>query len=564
MNNHRVEVKWHYPSIDMDSVLELSTTAKLPTIIAEILLSRQIDSPEAVAKFLTPAKQPITSPFELKGMQKAVDRIESARSNDEHIRIIGDYDVDGIAATAILYKGLESYGIKNLSYRLPNRLQDGYGINNSLIKEAKSEDVDVLITVDNGITAFDAAEKAKELGLDLIITDHHSLGDRLPQAHAVINPKLQDVEYGFYDACGSGIAFKLVEALLGYPKYMGMAALATVADIVPLVNENRSLVAMGLKELREGTHPGLTTLAKISGLALRSIRTESLAFQLAPRINASGRIGTGKSALKLLLSDSEVEAELWAKELEEINLDRRKIEQNIFEEALSMLVDITNKNKSIVLAQKGWHPGVIGIVASRLQNRFSRPVVLIAIGEDGLGRSSARSIKAVNLFDAFSSCKDLFVKFGGHHMAAGMTIETANIDRFKVAFEAYAKQCTLDESPIREVTIDAVVSFSAITHEFIHQLDWMEPFGQSNPTPVLSTNSVELVPHSLRVLNGNHLKCAFKESDITLQCIGFQMGNEHDWLKECEKVDIAYMPKINEWRGQTSIQLQLVSLQAVE
>ena len=545
----------------MGQVLKLSKAAKLPTIIAEILLSRRIDSPDAVRRFLTPAKQPFTSPFELKGMQKVVDRIESARDTGEHIRIVGDYDVDGIAATAILYKGLETFGILNVSYRLPDRLQDGYGVNSSLIQEAKSDDVAIIITVDNGITAFEAGEKAKELDLDLIITDHHSLGEGLPEAYAVINPKLQDAEYQFYDACGSGIALKLVEALLGYPQNIGMAALATVADVVPLTRENRSLVALGVKELREGTHPGLRALSKSSGLNLRSLRTENLAFQLAPRINASGRIGTGKSALELLLADSEDDAGIWADELEKVNLDRREIEQGIFEDAHTMLVDITDEDKSIVLAKKGWHPGVIGIVASRLQNQYSRPVALIAIGEDGLGRSSARSIKAVNLFDAFSSCGELFIKFGGHHMAAGMTIEGDNIDAFKKAFESYARKYTNDEKPAREVAIDAVVSFSAITHEFIHQLDWMEPFGQSNPTPVLSTNSVEVIPGSLRVLNGSHLKCAFKEAGIVIQAIGFQMGTESEWLRQCGKVDIAYTPKINEWRGQTTIQLQLASLQ---
>lgn len=546
----------------MDSVLQLSNDAKLPTIIAEILLSRQIDTPDAVTKFLIPAKQPMTSPFELDGMKKAVDRITRARTDGEPIRIVGDYDVDGISATAILYKGLATFGVEDLSYRLPNRLEDGYGINTILIQEAKSDGVAVIITVDNGITAFEAAEKAEELGIDLIVTDHHSLGERLPPAHAIINPKLQEEDYAFYDACGSGIAFKLVEALLGYPKFTGMAALATVADVVPLTKENRTLVANGMNEIREGLHPGLSVLVKSSGLNLRSLRTENLAFQLAPRINASGRIGTGKSALELLLCDSEEEAEPWANELEVVNQDRRKIEQLIFEDAQSMLVHLTDDDKSIVLAQKGWHPGVIGIVASRLLNQFSRPVVLIAIGDDGVGRSSARSIKAVNLFEAFTSCKDLFVKFGGHHMAAGMTIEAEKIDSFKDAFESFAKKSTFHETPVREVTIDAVVSFSAISHELIHQMGWLEPFGQSNPTPVLCTHSVEVIPQTIKVLNGNHLKCAFKESDVVIQAIGFQMGPENDWLKACDKIDIAYTPKINEWRGQTSIQLQLVSLQA--
>jgi len=560
MANTHVQSKWHYPEIDYDAVRGLAEEATLPSFIAEILLARGIDDPEAIREFLTPLKQPFSSPFELSGMKETVERIKVARDRGEHIRIIGDYDVDGIAATAILYKGLEAHGVENLSYRLPNRLQDGYGINNPLIQEASREGVNVIITVDNGISANDAAEYAKTVEIDLIITDHHSLGETLPDAFAIINPKIQDEEYPFYDACGSGIAYKLVEAVLGQPKNMGMAALATVADVVPLSRENRSLVAAGLQELRDTVHPGLSVLTKSSGINPRSLRAENLAFQLAPRINASGRIGTGKSALELLLSDSEDEAAPWARELEQINLDRRQIEQGIFEEAQSMLGTLTGEDKSIVLAKEGWHPGVIGIVASRLLGIYSRPVVMIAIDEDGLGRSSARSIKAVNLFDAFTSCKELFVKYGGHHMAAGMTIESDNIDSFKEAFEGFARNCTLDKTPVREVTIDAVVPFSAITHDFLYQLDWMEPFGQSNPAPVLSTNAVEVVPETLRVLNGNHLKCAFKESGVVIQAIGFQMGGEFEWLRTQEKVDIAFMPKFNEWRGQTSIQLQLVSL----
>ena len=558
MSTLKTAPRWVLPEEDRANTRQLATELRLPGVIAQLLLARGVSTADEARHFLNAKDAPLTDPFQLSDMDKAVARITAAREAGEHIRVFGDYDVDGMSATAILYRGLARFGVKTLSYAMPDRLTEGYGINPQSVANAKSDGVSLLITVDNGISAHEAADTAQEQGIDLIVTDHHHIEGSLPNAYAVINPKRDDPDSPFADACGAAVAFKLCSALTGSPADFDLVALATVADVVPLRRENRTLVELGLREISGESHLGIQALIRKAGLRPKEMRAENIAFQLAPRINASGRLGDAKLGLQLLLTDSEEEAGLIASQLDALNVERRRIEDGILEEAREEIeATLDPSQRTIVVARAGWHPGVIGIVAARLQNAYWRPAALIALDDNGLGRSSCRSTPDFNIVEALGECKHLLVKYGGHHAAAGMTIEEDHVEEFKEAFEAAARKSMPQGERSPELKIDALLSLSDIDSDLLHAIDALEPFGSTNAPPLFASFGVSILPKSARALRGGHLKCRVQQGNRSFNTIGFNLADAFAQCDSPQTVDIAYRPKFNTWRGETTVQLEL-------
>lgn len=561
MTPKTVSDEWIFAETERESVLSLSESLGEPWIVAHLLHARGIDTVERAQRFLRPSYESLSDPFLLTDMDKAVERLSRARAKGEHVRIIGDYDVDGISATALLSRGLARYGITQCTTAIPDRLRDGFGINPRLVQQAHEAGVNLIVTVDNGISGHEAAQTAHDCGIDLIITDHHALEDSLPGAHAVINPRRDSENISLAQICGSAVAFKLAVALTGEVHDIGLAALGTVADVVPLTHENRDIVALGCQELSQGAVPGIVALAKQAKLEPWDIRAETIAFQLSPRINASGRIGNGSDSLELLLAKSETDAGPLASRLDALNVERRAIEQVIVDEAKSELeASFQESQRTIVLAKSGWHPGVIGIVASKLQDLYCRPVVIIAIDEDGVGRASARGPETYNMVEGFRACREHLVRYGGHKAAAGLTIERENISDFRAAFEAHAQEHMPCGPLSRRINIDALIGFNEIDSGLLKSIERLEPFGRANPEPVFATYKAEIENGSQRVLKGGHLKCTLRHGVSAFPAIGFGMVPNGE-LSLPRKVNVAYTPKFNTWRQETTIQLLLKAIE---
>ncbi|HNR29605.1 MAG TPA: single-stranded-DNA-specific exonuclease RecJ [Candidatus Hydrogenedentes bacterium] len=552
---------WRIAAQDRAAAMELARTVGVHPVVAQLLLARGVTSEDAAREFLNPALRQLGDPFALTDMRAAVDRIAAARQRNEHVRVFGDYDVDGIAACAILHAGLRRFGVDRVSCGLPQRLVEGYGISVEHVDAAHADDVSLIITVDNGVRAYDAAARARELGIDLIITDHHAVDGLLPEAVAVINPKRDAADLPTAHLCGAGIAFKLSEALNGSRNDLDLAALGTVADIVPLLGENRVIVALGLKHMARYARTSLAQLADVAGLNVRELRARHLGFHLAPRLNAAGRLSDGRAALRLLLEEDAAQARELAVELHAANDERRDLEKRIYDEAVAELEHVfTPEQRTIVLARRGWHSGVIGIVATRVQTHFFRPVTLIAIDDDGMGKGSARSIPGFDLVGAFAACVGTFEQYGGHQAAAGLTIREENIPAFREAFEAEALRRLGPDEILPALDIDGPVSLSEIDGAFMSALARLEPFGNKNPAPLFCALEVDLIPHSPRALNGGHVKFAVRQGGRVFDVVGFGFG---EWIRPDaipRRLDIAFVPETNTYRGETSIQLVLRDL----
>lgn len=549
---------WSLPDHDPARARALAAALNVSPLIGQLLLLRGADSPDAAERFLAPKVRHLADPFLLTGMDAAVARIAQARERQEHIRVFGDYDVDGIAASAVLLNGLRRYGIEHVSHGMPSRFTEGYGLSPGHIDAAYAEGVRLLITVDNGVSAHEATHRAQALGLDLIITDHHSIEHGLPPAVAVINPRREPEDHPLALLCGAGVAFKLSSALNGAPNDLDIAALGTVADIVPLRGENRIIVALGLKHMAQHGRVGIAELAAAASVDIREIASENIAFQLGPRLNAAGRMDAGLPALQLLLSTDCNEARLLARALNEANEARRAIERQIFDEAIEE-VDATFQpsQRTIVVARRGWHPGVIGIVAARLESRYRRPVVVIAIDEEGVGKGSARAGEVFDMVGAFAIVQELLVRYGGHRAAAGLTILEHRLAEFRHALEDAARTQMGDDEPVRTLRLDAVASLSQVDAAFLQALAQLEPTGCENPAPLFATMGVEVVPGSARILKDQHLKLSVRQGDTVLAAIGFGMAERYYTTDITGPIDIAYAPQFNTWRGETQIQLVL-------
>jgi single-stranded-DNA-specific exonuclease len=546
-------------------VLHLAERLHLPEALAALLVQRGQSDVESARHYLRPALGDLSDPFILAGMGQAVEAITAAVRAGDTIMVHGDYDVDGQCATAVLTRALHAAGADVVPF-VPHRLRDGYDFGAAGLNAARAAGASLVITCDCGITAVETVQEARAVGIGVVVTDHHLPGDELPPAIAVVDPQRPDDVSGLTSLCGTGIAFKLVQALVpalnlpvNLPYYLlDMVALATVADVVPLQGENRILVKHGLKLLAESNWPGVRALVEACGLGNREIRAGHLGFILGPRLNAAGRIGDAADGLRLLLSDNMEEATGLARRLEGLNTERQALDQRILDEALGQVEQIGDlgRDASFVLAAEGWHPGVVGIVASRVVERYGRPAFLIAFDGD-IGKGSGRSISRFDLHQALLACGDLLERFGGHQMAAGLTIRRENLDAFRERFGSIARDTLAPEDLGPEQRVDLVIELQEITYELERLCRYLEPCGTGNASPVFGVRGVRLAGRQ-RVGQG-HLKGTLDDGRYRLPAIGFQWADRVPWLTD-DPVDAAFRLELNEWNGRLCLQARLCAI----
>lgn len=584
-----MEKRWFIPRINHGLAKSLSDRASLSPILSQILINRRIETPEEAGIFLSPSFDNLLDPFLMNDTEKAAIRIKEAIDKGERILIFGDYDVDGVTGTALLLSVLGDFRA-NVSYYIPNRLREGYGLNVEAIKRLKTQDpgLRLIITVDCGTTSIEEVDVAKSLGIDVIITDHHlpPPSHRLPEAYAILNPNREDSIYPFRDLAGVGVVFKLCQALIpptpplvkggrgGLERYLDLVALGTIADLVPLRGENRILVKAGLGALSEGKRIGIKALKRVSGFEERPVSSGIVSFCLAPRINAAGRIGDAGLGVRLLLSESEAEAMEIAETLDRLNRERQEIEEKTLQEALEKLgvqspesiaktrdYQFPDHDYSIVLASPEWHIGVLGIVASRLTEFFYRPAFLFCL-KDNIAKGSARSIPKFHLHEGLTECYDLLSNFGGHEFAAGLSMKEENIEGFRMRINEVIKNRLGEDDLIPRLRIDAKVEFRDLDFNLIKELDSLSPFGLGNPEPVLGAKGVEVLYP--RIVGNNHLKVKLRQNRTVLDGIGFNMGDilngDRVKINEGERIDLAFTASINEWEGVKTLQLEIKAI----
>jgi len=537
----------------------------IPYIAAKILCSRGIISLEQADQFLNPSLKNLFDPFIMKGMNEGVDRVIQALKSNEKIMIYGDYDVDGITSASLMFLVLNRLGA-NVSYYLPNRLVEGYGISADGLEEAAKRDIDLLISVDCGITAIEEVELAREKGIDCLITDHHEPGVELPNAAVIINPKLDSPDLPGREMSAVGVAFKFAQALyrrlkqdeVELEQHLDLVAMGTAADIVPLTHENRILTKFGLDQLAKTNKPGLKALIFIAGVMGHKIGTGQVVFILAPRINAVGRLGDAQKAIKLLTTKDETQANAIARILNAENKRRKDIDVHTLNEALDQIeekVDLKTA-RAIVLSSVGWHHGVIGIVASRIVEKYNRPTVMIAV-DGGEGKGSARSIPGFHLYEALRECQEYLLRYGGHKYAAGLSIDPANIEPFREKLNQVSTRMLTDEDLIPKLQIDSELELEAVDDNLVDVLERFAPFGPQNMRPVFVTFQCEVVGTPHRV-GSNHLKFKVRRGGQVFDCIGFGHG---EFLKQMHTrptfVDIVYVLEFNTWNGSDQIQLRI-------
>lgn len=555
--------KWTLKHMGSVNDNDLSKKLKISPQISQILKNRYIDNEKDAEIFMNPSLEYLRDPFLMKDMKKAVDRIKKAIKNNENIWIYGDYDVDGVSSTSILCIYFDSINYP-INYYIPNRLEEGYGINEESIKHIHSQGCNLMISVDCGITSVKEIDLANELGFDVIITDHHECQSEIPNAYAVINQKQEDCNYPFDMLCGCGVAFKLIQALT--PKeefktslynYIEIVTLATICDIVPLKDENRILVKNGLKLMSECKNIGLKELIKVCGVESDKIKSSHIAFAIGPRINASGRLGYSKLGVELFTTKNQSKAKEIANMLEDKNNERQLIEAKMYQEA-EAIIESNEKykyDKVLVIAKEGWQHGIIGIVASKLTEKYYKPTILLTI-EDGEATGSARSIKGFSIFDALVESKDLLNKFGGHDQAAGLALDSNKIEDLSYEVNQFAKYELNEEDLIENVNVEYELSEESIDLDLIEELHKLEPFGLSNPNPKFIVRDAILKNINVIGKNKQHLKFTI-EKEKTYSCIGFNMAYLKSGYNQGDKVDVLFQLDENNFMGKRSVQFLL-------
>ncbi len=562
-----------------DRGVQLAKSLKLAPLVAQVLINRAVTDAQAGAVFLRPKLTELIGPEQMPGIEPAVRRLKQAIENKEKITVYGDYDVDGITGVSILWQILRLLGA-DVDYYIPHRVDEGYGLNAEAIRSLAKSGSRLLITVDCGIAALSCAEIVEQLGLELIITDHHQPEAELPKAAAIVHPALEE-SYPNQDSSGSMVAFKLAWAIANefspsrkleprLREFMlnatSLAAIGTVADIVDIRGENRVLTSYGLKALPQCKLCGMQALIESAGLAGKGLDSFDIGFRLAPMLNAAGRMGHARLAVELLTSDSQIRAMQIAEYLKTQNSQRQLCGRKIFKQACEMITGRGLNHpdrKSIVLASENWHTGVLGIVASRIVETFYRPTIVInAPNTTGTAQGSGRSIPGFCLLSGIRACSEHLVKFGGHKMAAGITVEVEKIDGFAAAFEAYAKQNLKDDDIVAKLHVDAVAPLSEFQRDAVSQLQMLGPFGPGNPEPLFATKGVRLASAPRKVgLKGDHLQLAITDNTNSVRCIGFGMGKFEKKLLENEFFNVAYKPQINTYNGNSNVELVLADIQ---
>lgn len=556
---------WKVAPLQDELRKELAGKLDIPEIIAQILINRGVSTVEDAIYFLGAGLDRLVDPGRMKDMDRALDRVVRAIQQQEKIVIYGDYDVDGITATSLLYRVLTSLGAK-AAYYIPERFGEGYGLNDAALEKLHGDGAQLVITVDCGISAIAEVEKARHF-YDIIITDHHEPGEMLPNAHSILNPKRQDCFFPHKQLAGVGVAFKLCQGLwqrLDKPTaelytYLDLVAVGTVADVVPLLGENRILVKEGLKRIAATANTGLKALLRVSGIEGK-VSVGNIGFGIGPRINASGRLSHALSAVELLTTQDEERAASLAQHLETENLARRQIEENIRLQADTIVAQMDlAAEKVLVVAGEHWHHGVIGIAASRILEKYYRPTVMISL-EDGMGRGSCRSIKGFNMFEALNSCRDILLKFGGHAAAAGFSILPENIGELRRRLNARANQVLTEEDYLPVVAIDIPVQLNDISLAFIEKLNILAPFGPGNPAPVLACR--DMVITDVRVLGKDkkHLKLRVLHNQCAGEIVFWNKGELAASLPMNSSIAATFFPEINEWQGQARVQLHATDI----
>jgi single-stranded-DNA-specific exonuclease len=541
----------------------------LSQIISRILISRDIVNPDDARRYLYPSLHDLHNPFLMQDMKKAVERLISAIYRQEKIIIYGDYDADGITSVVVLLQFLrQSY--ENVSYYIPDRITEGYGLNLAAIERMRSEGISLIITVDCGISDHEPIAYARKLGIETIILDHHQISDALPDAVAVVNPNRTDCLFPFKHLAAVGIVFNFLIALRGvlrqegfwkndlYPnlkEYLDLVALGTIGDIAPLVDENRIFVKIGLDLMTEDRRLGIRALKLVSGIEHQIIDSSKASFCLIPRINAAGRVASAKEAVELLLAEDPEQADALAGKLDGFNRKRQTMEKLIFREILQQVGDQFDKGKigPLVFASPNWHPGVIGIVASRMVDRFGRPAILISL-KDGIGKGSGRSITDFNIYKGLKRCESFLLSYGGHHYAAGISIREEDIAQFSALFQEVVQENSPETDFTAFTTIDAQCSLGEINHELLSQFDQLAPFGSRNPEPILCIRNVSVASPS--IVGNNHLKMRISADGVSRNSIWFSNGQ---FLPEVSTalLDIVFTPQLNYWNGTSDIQLKM-------
>ena len=570
--------RWRIRPHNPQRINALSRAIDVPAFVAQLLIARGHQDPHQARDFLDARLSGLRDPNDLPGMPQAVEVISRAMAAQKRIVVYGDYDVDGMTGTALLWQCLKMLGA-DVGYYVPHRLDEGYGLNEDALKTLAAGGASVVITVDCGITSIDEARVAKELGIELVITDHHQMVEELPAAAAMVHPRLPGSSYPFGGLCGAGVAFKLAWALCqracGARKVsermknflmesVALASLGTVADVVPLVDENRIIVRHGLLSLKERPTLGLATMMRVCGLAdKRSFDSEDIGFTLGPRLNASGRLGQAQLAVELLTTQSEERAQSLAEYIEELNSSRQSLERSIL---LAANKQVKNQfdpigDAALVLADRGWHAGVIGIIAGRLAEKYHRPVVMISIDELGIkpASGSARSVPGFDLCQALTHCSEHLLSHGGHAAAAGLKIAPERIDAFREDFCEYVAAEITSDNQVADLWIDAEAPLSAFTLSSVGQIEQLAPFGQGNGRPMLCATGVDLAEAPKRIGGGGrHLALKLSQHGTKMRAVAFGGG---DWADEMSAVgkplSIAFRPYINEFRGRRNVELQL-------
>ena len=552
--------KWEYYNTDIKKAREISKKFNIDMLLAEIIVNRNIGNDEQIRIFLNPTRKDFYDPFLFKDMDIAVNRIIKAIENKDRTIIYGDYDVDGITSTTVLKQFLQERRLEVETY-IPNRLDEGYGLNKEAIEQIKQEGYKLIITVDCGISGIKEIEYANSLGIETIVTDHHEAGEELPKAIAVIDAKRKDNTYPFRGLAGVGVVFKVIQALSislnleerEYLKYLDLVCVGTISDIVPLVDENRVIAKLGLKLIEVTKNIGLRELIKITGY--NKIDSNTVSFGIAPRINACGRMGHQEDALNLFLTKDINEARKITEKLNEYNRIRQETEKNIFEEAIRKIKEEKlEKANSIVLGSENWHHGVIGIVSSKVTAMYFKPSILICFEEDE-GKGSGRSIPGFDLHDALCNCGDLLEKYGGHEMAVGLSLKKNKFEEFRNKFEDIAKNSKIQEI-IPVIYIDGKITIKEMKKEIVEGLKLLEPFGEGNKLPMFIYKNLKI--DSIRALSeGKHLKLTLKDTNYLINAIGFNLGNLSNEFLIGDKVDVVGILEINNYNGNESIQLNI-------
>ncbi len=551
--------------VDDTVVATLARELGVSPVIARILACRKLTTFDECKSFFRPSLDHFHDPFLFKDMHKAVDRIMAAVAKKEKIVVHGDYDVDGVSATVLLVRVLSALGAV-CEYYLPNRLTEGYGVSVTAVDTIHRRQGKVIITADCGITACAPVDRAREYGIDVIVTDHHEVHTALPEACAVLDPKVAGCPYPDKHLAGVGVALKLCQALTTvsacsddlWRKHLDIVSLGTAADIVPLVGENRIIVTYGFKQLNTTTSVGLQKLIKFQGIAGKRISTSDVVFLLAPCINAAGRLGDSTRGVKLLLTDDEAEATLYARELVEMNKERRALDAYVQDHAVEWIlnnIDVQNEY-AIVAGSTDWHVGVIGIAASKMVERFYRPTFLFSIDDEGCAKGSGRSIRGLHLLDALNECSDLLESYGGHEAAAGASIRAENLPAFRKRFnEAVSRRITLEEL-IPKVFADAEIEVAQLTPKFFNILKQMEPFGPGNMRPVLLCHDLRH-RYEPRIVGKNHLKMTVTKAGQVIDAIAFNFGERFDEVKYSDSFSLAFSLDENTWNGRTTLQMKV-------